>query len=67
MARPMTIVDTSSAPELARMRRHASPISARSSVRIAFAMVDAASSAAARAGAMAKTAATPAMANAADG
>ena len=62
-ASPMTMADASSAPELARIRRHASPISAISSVRIAFAMVEAASSAAARAGATARTAATPAMAN----
>src|SRR5207244_10784797 len=52
--------------ELARIRRHASPISARSSVRIALAIDEMASHAAARAGAIARTHATPATAKVVD-
>src|SRR5690242_9902210 len=61
--RPTTTVETSSAIELARMRRSASPISARSLVRMAEAMVEMATNTPARAGAMASMAATPATAN----
>ena len=48
---------------LARMRRSPSPISAMSSVRMAAAIADVASTAAARAGATASTHATPTTAN----
>ena len=61
--RPRTTIDARSATELARIRRHASPISVRSSVRIADAIEDSARPAATRAGATASTAATPATAN----
>src|SRR5216683_5587634 len=55
----ITSPESSSAVVVTRMRRHPSPISARSSVRIAAAMADTASVAAARAGAAASTHATP--------
>ena len=61
-ASAMATTDARNAPEVARIRRHASPISARSSVRIAPAMDVIASEAPARAGAIASTAATPAIA-----
>src|SRR6266851_6423979 len=61
--RPTTSDATSTARALTRMRVHASPISARSSVRIAPAIADTARTPAALAGAIAKTHATPAIAN----
>ncbi len=60
---PRAIATPSSTAALGRIRLHASPISRMSSVRIALAMLEAASSPAARAGAAAKTHARPATAN----
>jgi len=62
----MRTAEASSAIALPRMRRQASPISARSSVRIALAIDEMASQAAARAGVIASTHATPATAKVVD-
>src|SRR5438132_12308766 len=61
-ARPRTTTEARRPAALARMRRHASPISARLAVRMAPAIDAMASAAPAGAGAIAKTAATPAIA-----
>ena len=58
-AKAITIPATRSAVVVARMRRHPSPISARSLVRIAATIEDVVNAAAARAGAAASTHSTP--------